>query len=139
MTAGGIWAPLIGTFFLVLISLLVAAPIGILAGVYLNEYAGDNWLTRFINLAVVNLAGVPSIVHALFGVGAFVFAAGHGRIPAGGVLYGGRDDAAGDHHQHARSAGRGADVVSRSLLEHGSHAAGRRFARSCCPIPSRES
>jgi phosphate transport system permease protein len=72
MTAGGIWAPLIGTFCLVLVSLLIAAPIGVLAGVYLNEYAGDNWATRVINLAVVNLAGVPSIVHALFGVGAFV-------------------------------------------------------------------
>jgi phosphate transport system permease protein len=79
MTAGGIWAPLIGTFFLVMISLLVAAPIGVLAGVYLNEYARDNWLTRIINLAVVNLAGVPSIVHALFGVGAFVLFAGLGR------------------------------------------------------------
>jgi phosphate transport system permease protein len=75
MRAGGIWAPLIGTFFLVLTSLLVAAPIGILAGVYLNEYARDNWFTRLVNLAVVNLAGVPSIVHALFGVGAFVIAA----------------------------------------------------------------
>ena len=79
MTAGGIWAPLVGTFFLVLISLLVAAPVGILAGVYLNEYARDNWFTRIINLAVVNLAGVPSIVHALFGVGAFVLFAGMGR------------------------------------------------------------
>jgi phosphate transport system permease protein len=79
MTAGGIWAPLIGTFFLVLISLLIAAPIGVLAGVYLNEYARDNWLTRIINLAVVNLAGVPSIVHALFGVGAFVLFANMGR------------------------------------------------------------
>ena len=79
MTAGGIWAPLIGTFFLVLISLAVAAPVGILAGVYLNEYARDNWLTRIINLGVVNLAGVPSIVHALFGVGAFVLFAGMGR------------------------------------------------------------
>jgi phosphate transport system permease protein len=73
MTAGGIWAPLVGTFFLVLLSLLVAAPIGILAGVYLNEYARDNWLTRIINLGVVNLAGVPSIVHALFGVGVIMF------------------------------------------------------------------
>ncbi len=72
MTAGGIWSPLVGTFFLVFLSLLVAAPVGVLAGVYLNEYARDNWLTRIINLGVVNLAGVPSIVHALFGVGAFV-------------------------------------------------------------------
>jgi phosphate transport system permease protein len=79
MTAGGLWAPLIGTFFLVLLSLLVAAPVGILAGVYLNEYARDNWFTRIVNLAVMNLAGVPSIVHALFGVGAFVLFARMGR------------------------------------------------------------
>jgi phosphate transport system permease protein len=79
MTAGGIWAPLVGTFYLVFISLAIAAPIGVLAGVYLNEYAGENWLTRIVNMAVVNLAGVPSIVHALFGVGAFVLFAGFGR------------------------------------------------------------
>lgn len=79
MTAGGLWAPLIGTFYLVFLSLLAAAPIGILAGVYLNEYAKDNWFTRIVNLAVVNLAGVPSIVHALFGVGAFVMFAGMGE------------------------------------------------------------
>jgi phosphate transport system permease protein len=79
MTAGGIWAPLIGTLYLVVFSLAVAAPIGVLAGIYLNEYASDNWLTRLVNLAVVNLAGVPSIVHALFGVGAFVLFARMGR------------------------------------------------------------
>ena len=79
MTAGGVWAPLIGTIYLVVLSLALATPIGVLAGVYLNEYAGDNWLTRIVNLAVVNLAGVPSIVHALFGVGAFVLFAGMGR------------------------------------------------------------
>ena len=78
-TAGGIWAPLVGTFFLVLLSLIIAAPIGVLAGVYLNEYAPDNWFTRIVNLAVVNLAGVPSIVHALFGVGAFVLFMNMGR------------------------------------------------------------
>ncbi len=79
MRAGGIWAALLGTIYLVVISLLVSAPIGVLAAVYLNEYARDNWLTRIINLAVVNLAAVPSIVHALFGVGAFVLFAGMGR------------------------------------------------------------
>lgn len=79
MRAGGIWAPFLGTIYLVVISLAISAPIGVLAAVYLNEYAGDNWLTRIINLAVVNLAGVPSIVHALFGLGAFVLFAGIGR------------------------------------------------------------
>lgn len=79
MRAGGIWSALLGTFYLVITSLLIAAPIGVMAAIYLNEYAGDNWLTRIINLAVVNLAGVPSIVHALFGLGAFVLAAGIGK------------------------------------------------------------
>jgi len=79
MRAGGIWAPLLGTIYLVVISLAISAPVGVLAAVYLNEYARDNWLTRVINLAVVNLAGVPSIVHALFGLGAFVLFAGMGR------------------------------------------------------------
>ena len=75
MTEGGIWPAFVGTIYLVTISLLVAAPIGVLAAVYLNEYAKDSWFTRAIHLAVVNLAGVPSIVHALFGLGAFVYAA----------------------------------------------------------------
>lgn len=78
MTEGGIWPALIGTVYLVVISLAVATPIGVLAAVYLNEYAKDNWLNRAINLAVINLAGVPSIVHALFGLGAFVYAARFG-------------------------------------------------------------
>jgi phosphate transport system permease protein len=72
MRKGGIWSALLGTIYLVVGSLCVAAPIGVLAAVYLNEYARDNWFTRMVNLAVVNLAGVPSIVHALFGLGAFV-------------------------------------------------------------------
>jgi phosphate transport system permease protein len=79
MRRGGIWSALLGTIYLVTTSLLIAAPVGVLAAVYLNEYARENWLTRIINLAVVNLAGVPSIVHALFGLGAFVLFAGMGR------------------------------------------------------------
>ncbi len=75
MTAGGIWPAFVGTLYLVGISLAVSAPIGVLAAVYLNEYAKDNWFNRLVSLAVINLAGVPSIVHALFGLGAFVYAA----------------------------------------------------------------
>ena len=78
MTDGGIWPAFVGTLYLVGISLLVSAPIGILAAVYLNEYAKDNWFNRAVHLAVINLAGVPSIVHALFGLGAFVYAARFG-------------------------------------------------------------
>ena len=72
MTAGGIFPAIVGTLWLVGVSLAIAAPIGVLAAIYLNEYAPENWMTRIIHLAIVNLAGVPSIVHALFGVGAFV-------------------------------------------------------------------
>ncbi len=79
MRKGGIWSALLGTIWLVVVSLAISAPIGVLAAVYLNEYAKENWFTRIVNLAVVNLAGVPSIVHALFGLGAFVLFAGMGR------------------------------------------------------------
>jgi len=72
MTAGGIFPALLGTVWLVAVALLASVPIGVAAALYLSEYAPDNWLTRAINLAIINLAGVPSIVHALFGVGAFV-------------------------------------------------------------------
>ncbi len=72
MTAGGILPALLGTIWLVGGSVLATVPLGVAAAIYLSEYAPDNWLTRVINLAIINLAGVPSIVHALFGLGAFV-------------------------------------------------------------------
>lgn len=72
MTAGGILPALVGTVWLVGVALVASVPLGVAAAIYLSEYAPDNWLTRTINLAIINLAGVPSIVHALFGLGAFV-------------------------------------------------------------------
>lgn len=72
MTAGGIFPALLGTVWLVTVALIVSVPVGVAAAVYLSEYAPENWFTRAINLAIINLAGVPSIVHALFGLGAFV-------------------------------------------------------------------
>ena len=71
MTAGGIFPALLGTVLLVVVALLASVPLGVAAAIYLSEYAPDNWFTRLINLCIINLAGVPSIVHALFGVGAF--------------------------------------------------------------------
>ncbi|HEY9174782.1 MAG TPA: phosphate ABC transporter permease PstA [Verrucomicrobiae bacterium] len=75
---GGLWAPLVGTFYLVVGSLVVVAPVGILAAIYLNEYAREGWFKRMVSITVTTLAGVPSIVHALFGLGAFVL----GMLPA---------------------------------------------------------
>lgn len=88
MREGGIFPALIGTVWLTVGALVVALPLGVAAAIYLSEYARDNWLTRTINLAIVNLAGVPSIVHALFGVGAFVHFArfGHSILAASCTL-----------------------------------------------------
>ena len=79
MRAGGVWPAVVGTAYLVVFSCLVSAPVGVMAAIYLNEYAKDSWFSRIVQLAVINLAGVPSIVYALFGVGAFVIFAGLGK------------------------------------------------------------
>ncbi len=73
MKAGGILTPLAGTFYLLLGTLVFAVPVGIFAAIYLSEYAKDNTFTRLVRLAIVNLAGVPSIVYGLFGLGFFVY------------------------------------------------------------------
>src|SRR4051812_33997450 len=86
--AGGLWAPLIGTFYLVIGSLAFVAPVGILAGIYLNEYAREGLINRIISITVTSLAGVPSIVHGLFGVGAFVLV----MLPGVNKLFADPDD-----------------------------------------------
>ncbi len=70
--AGGIFPAIVGTFYLMLGTIIFSLPVGVLAGIYLTEYARDNWLTRLTNMAILNLAGVPSIVYGLFGLGVFV-------------------------------------------------------------------
>jgi len=72
MRAGGIFPAIIGTVYLVLGAIAFALPIGLLSAIYLSEYSKDNLLTRLIKLAIVNLAGVPSVVYGLFGLALFV-------------------------------------------------------------------
>lgn len=72
MRAGGIFPAIVGTFYLVLGSIAFSLPVGVLAAIYLNEYAKDTFLTRIINLAIINLAGVSSVVYGLFGLSLFV-------------------------------------------------------------------
>lgn len=72
MRAGGIFPAIVGTLYLVFVSIAFALPIGVMAAIYLSEYAKDNVLTRTINLAIVNLAGVSSVVYGLFGLSLFV-------------------------------------------------------------------
>ena len=72
MRAGGIFPAIVGTVYIVVGAILFALPIGLLAAVYLSEYAKNNFLNRIIRLAIVNLAGVPSVVYGLFGLSIFV-------------------------------------------------------------------
>ena len=72
MKSGGILPAIVGTFWLTLGTAVIAVPIGIGAAIYLSEYASDNWLTRTIRIAIINLAGIPSVVYGLFGLGLFV-------------------------------------------------------------------
>ncbi|MBN2848240.1 MAG: phosphate ABC transporter permease PstA [Coriobacteriia bacterium] len=76
---GGILPVIVGTFYVTLATAALTLPIGVLAGVYLSEYAPRNFSTRAIRLAITNMAGVPSIVYGLFGLAAFVLLAGFGR------------------------------------------------------------
>ncbi|MDZ4167544.1 MAG: ABC transporter permease subunit, partial [Coriobacteriia bacterium] len=76
---GGILPVIVGTLYLVGATAGLTLPIGVLAGVYLAEYAPRNFTTRAIRLAITNMAGVPSIVYGLFGLAAFVLLAGFGR------------------------------------------------------------
>jgi phosphate transport system permease protein len=86
MTEGGIFPAILGTVFLTLGTAVAAIPLGIGAAIYLAEYAGDTWLTRAIRLAIVNLAGIPSIVYGLFGLGAFVLFLNFGTSILAGSL-----------------------------------------------------
>jgi phosphate transport system permease protein len=86
MTEGGIWPAILGTIFLTLGTAVAAIPLGIGAAIYLAEYAGDNKLTRTIRLAIINLAGIPSIVYGLFGLGMFVLFLDYGTSILAGSL-----------------------------------------------------
>ncbi len=89
MTKGGIWPAIVGTMCLVTGSMLFAFPVGVLSGIYINEFVQDNWFKRFVKLMTNNLAGVPSIVFGLFGMSLFVNTLGFGdSIIAGSLTLG---------------------------------------------------
>lgn len=78
MTAGGIFPAIVGTLYLVLGSSLISFPIGIMSGIYMNEYATNGKIIRFIRIMTNNLSGVPSVVFGLFGMSLFVNTLGWG-------------------------------------------------------------
>lgn len=89
MKEGGIFPAIVGTVVLTFVTAIVSIPISVGAAVYLAEYARDTWLTRAIRLAIINLAGIPSVVYGLFGLGLFVLFLGMGTsIVAGGLTLG---------------------------------------------------
>lgn len=86
MKQGGIFPAIVGTLILTAGTALAAIPVGVAGTVYLAEYAEDTWMTRAIRLAIVNLAGIPSIVYGLFGLGMFVLFLHMGTSIIAGVL-----------------------------------------------------
>jgi phosphate transport system permease protein len=86
MKAGGIFPAIVGTLLLVFGTALAAVPIGIGGAIYLSEYARDTAATRSIRLAIVNLAGIPSVVYGLFGLGMFVLFLQFGTSIVAGAL-----------------------------------------------------
>ncbi len=86
MRAGGILPAIVGTFYLTLGTGIFAVPLGIGAAVYLSEYAPDNRATQLIRIAIINLAGIPSVVYGLFGLGLFVLFLGFGTSILAGSL-----------------------------------------------------
>ena len=78
MTGGGIWPAIVGTFYLMVGSALFAFPVGVMSGIYMNEYAPKGKLVRFIRVMTNNLSGIPSIVFGLFGMALFVNYMGFG-------------------------------------------------------------
>ena len=86
MRAGGIFPAIVGTLLLTLGTALVAIPIGVGGAIYLSEYARDDWLTRTIRLSIINLAGIPSVVYGLFGLGLFVLILQFGTSILAGCL-----------------------------------------------------
>lgn len=86
MKEGGIMPALLGTILLTFGTAIVSFPLSIATAIYLAEYAGDNRLTRWIRMAIVNLAGIPSIVYGLFGLGMFVLFLGFGTSILAGSL-----------------------------------------------------
>ena len=89
MTKGGIMPAIVGTFYLILGSSLFSFPIGIMSGIYMNEYAADSKVSTFIRIMTNNLSGVPSVVFGLFGMALFVNTMGFGdSILAGSLTLG---------------------------------------------------
>lgn len=78
MTKGGIFPAIVGTFYLIVGSSIICFPIGIMSGIYMNEYATNGKVVRFIRIMTNNLSGVPSVVFGLFGMSLFVNALGWG-------------------------------------------------------------
>lgn len=99
-TEGGLFPAIFGTVMLIFLMSILSFPLGVLAGIYLREYAKDGWLVKMVRIAVNNLAGIPSIVYGIFGLGFFVYGIGGGidqlffpeRLPTptfgtGGILW----------------------------------------------------
>ncbi len=136
MRAGGIFPAIIGTVYLVFISLAFALPIGVMAAIYLTEYAKDNLLTRIINLAIINLAGVSSVVFGLFGLSLFVVFLKFGVSIISGALTLGSWPCPSSSPRPGRPSGRSRTLIARSAspwAPRDGRPSGTRFSLGPCP------
>ena len=102
MTKGGIFPAIVGTFYLIVGSSIISFPIGIMSGIYMNEYATNGKVVRFIRIMTNNLSGVPSVVFGLFGMSLFVNALG--RFDHSRFVYAGIDVASPDYPHDGRGS-----------------------------------
>ncbi len=86
MEDGGIFAPIFGTIFLTFLTMTISVPIGVFSAIYMSEYAKKGRLFRFIEITILNLAGIPSVVYGLFGLGIFVILLNMGVSVLAGAL-----------------------------------------------------
>ena len=153
---GGVFPAICGTVVMTLLMTVAVVPFGVLAALYLREYAKAGLLVSIVRIAVNNLAGVPSIVFGVFGLGFFCYIVGgvdrpavlrrqaaqpdvrHGRA-AVGVADPGPADAAGGDRGHRRGPGRRAQLDARRVATPAGRASGRRSGGSCCRARCRAS
>ena len=136
MKAGGIWPAIVGTLILTFTTAVISIPLGVGGAIYLSEYARDTKLTRSIRLAIVNLAGIPSVVYGLFGLGMFVIFLRLRDIDPGRRAHPGDHDAAGDDQRGRGGAARRADGIQDRQRQPGRDAlAGRQPDRAAAGAP----
>ena len=131
----GIWHALTGSIFVIVVTALLAVPIGVAAAIYLEEYGGRSLAARIIELNITNLAAVPSIIYGLLGLGLFVRMMGMGRSVLAGGAHARAARPAGRHPLDARGARGPCPRRCAKARTRSARPSGRRSGTRCSPSP----